>query len=88
MKTEIQIEVTFHARERMQLRLGVKPHKINRVALKAWQCLHWDKWTYEKLEYQRQFRSDGQYLRYRQAYGKIWVFRIVTPKRVRLLTIY
>lgn len=88
MNADIIIELTLHARERMQLRLGVNPQKMQKVAYKAWICEHWDKWTYQKLDYQRQFREDGKFLRYRQAYGKIWVFRIIHSKRIRLLTIY
>lgn len=88
MNAELIVEVTLHARERMQLRLGVKPHKIQKVAFKAWHCEHWDQWKYKKLDYQRQFYKDGQFIRYRQAYGKIWVFRIIKPNHVRLLTIY
>lgn len=86
-RPKYRLHITFHARQRMRERLGVHPSKIERVAKKAWNCHHWDSWRYKRLEYQRQFRRDGEHYRYRQMLGKIWVFEI-EGEWIKLLTIY
>ncbi len=88
MDGRIKIQITFHAEERLLTRLGVKKHKMYRVAWKALHCRHWDQWRYKKLEYQLQFREDAQFVFYRQMLGKIWVWRKIAEHTYRLITIY
>jgi len=80
--------LTTHAKTRLKERLQAKPHKHLKIAKKAWYSKPPDRHEIvKKLEYQKQFRRDGQILHYRQLMGYIFVF-VVENKIKKLITLY
>lgn len=77
-----RITVSFHAEKRLIERMGVRKHKIQRLAVKAW-----EKGTSVPSGYVRQkARDDGRY-EWKEMMGFKFVFLIILPSEILLKTV-